>query len=135
MTTLNLENMSLEDILATFVRTFGDNPRDLYGYIYKNGRRYKPAPKPDFIPSGDLGYCFDNALEIYHQFGYAYVEGYALSAKISALPIHHAWNVTPDGVVIDNTWNPVGLDYYGIEVEIEPGAREAWTTPLGVLVG
>lgn len=132
------EDTSLEDMLRIFSETWGtDNPRDMYGWIYREGRSYTPAPRPAGIKRGIPKWCFDNAIEVYNLHGLQYVEGFAISANITGMPIHHAWNVTDDGTVVDVTWHPVGLEYYGIAVDLEDENydRDSWTTPLGVLVG
>ena len=43
-----------------------------------------------------------------------YVEGYAFCEGVP-FPVHHAWVVTPDDLVVDSTWPAgSGRDYFGI---------------------
>lgn len=107
--------------------------QSLYRMVYGRGQGYKAAALPPEIEQRDLGWCFDNSLEVWEEHGLAYVEGFAISHNVTGLPIHHAWNITDDGHVVDSTWVPAGLEYYGVEVEIEDSMREAWTTPLGIM--
>lgn len=65
------------------------------------------------------GMCFSNSLSIARKLdGYQYYEGFATCM----IPVEHAWIVSPEGKVIDPTWqrffndpNPP-LDYYGVAI-------------------
>jgi len=46
---------------------------------------------------------------------YRYVEGIAYSERTGGLPFWHAWAVTPEGLVVDNTWPyAAGNRYFGV---------------------
>ena len=45
---------------------------------------------------------------------FTYVEGYASMELVEGLPFAHAWVVSRDGVVIDNTWRTPGTAYLGV---------------------
>lgn len=124
---------TLREMMEAFVETFG-NSHSLYGLVLTQGREYTPAPKPNEIKQGIPKWCFDNSIEVNKLHGLAYVEGFAISRKLH-MPIHHAWNVTPDGIVVDVTWVPEGLDYFGVEIDLEADEydRDSWLTPLGVM--
>jgi hypothetical protein len=61
---------------------------------------------------GQSGECFRNALRPTVKTGLPYVEGYALAE--GATPHLHAWNASPDGFVVDTTWEPIGRVYFGV---------------------
>lgn len=132
------EGTSLEDMLRIYTETWPSDARNrsLQAYVYENGRSFTAAPLPTEIKQGMIKMCFDNSVSVFKRHGLTYVEGYAILSKITGMPIHHAWNVTPDGTVVDSTWVPEGLEYYGIEVENEmvEANRDSWMTPLGILV-
>ena len=85
-------------------------------FVLRNGRAFIPDVLPKEHQHGKLRECFMNAatLALAYPNEYTYVEGYAL-AKGIPFPVHHAWVVTKGGVVVDNTWKPVGTAYYGVE--------------------
>lgn len=62
---------------------------------------------------GPMGSCYKNAFDLAQERQeLAYCEGYALSAGL--FPMHHAWCVTAEGVVVDPTWDASTSDYYGV---------------------
>lgn len=69
--------------------------------------------------------CFNNAaLAALAYPDVKYVEGYASSAGPIPFPVEHAWNVLPDGTIVDCTWcthgaQAVGREYIGIVVPDE----------------
>jgi hypothetical protein len=130
------EDTSLEEILRIHTEMWPSDARNksLYEKVYRDGRNFTPAELPKGIRRKPQRYCFDNSVEVFNERGLAYVEGYAISSVITGMPIHHAWNVTEDGIVVDTTWVPAGLEYYGVVIEITGDEREAYVTPLGVIV-
>lgn len=96
--------------------------------VLKHGRAYtaptdnasNQALMKEFdVTQGELKDCYMNCARevVMEDVDLTYVEGYALPASVP-MPIHHAWMVTDDGRVIDNTWGQEGVDpgteYYGI---------------------
>ena len=90
-------------------------------FVLRNGRSFKVAPLPEDVARSKLRECFLNASVLALAFpdDYIYVEGYAMPSNIP-FPVHHAWVVDKHtGAVVDNTWNPVGTAYYGVEFSTE----------------
>jgi hypothetical protein len=85
--------------------------------IAGHGREFTPAPLPADISLMRPGRCFGNAaltaLGATTAPRYAYAEGFAVDAYFRAW-FYHAWNVTPEGAVIDRTWPETGLRYVGV---------------------
>lgn len=107
----------------------------VWAVVAERGRPYTPAPlNEDEWPRLEPTWCYDNALETCDaSFGLAYVEGIAIP-HAHDVPIHHAWCATPEGLVVDATWHPVGQVYLGIEfsdLELVRAARAAQETALG----
>lgn len=135
MTTFSA-NEPLVEQLRWYVESFGKNSATaLYEMILERGREFTPAPLPANVRRLPLQRCFLNSEMTARSYGYAYVEGYAISSKLVGLPIHHAWNVTKDGIVIDTTWEEVGLEYFGVEIPEEDWVRSEYLTALGVFAG
>lgn len=73
-------------------------------FLLQHGRTWtRPKTPPLQVVRGLPKNCYNNAmlLALSHR-TLTYVEGYARSG---VLPVHHAWCVTPEGLVVDNTWN------------------------------
>ncbi|KWU23397.1 hypothetical protein [Burkholderia cenocepacia] len=89
----------------------------LYPYLMQRGRVWRPAPLPADLRRGPSGQCSQNAakLVLANPATLSYVEGYAVPA--GGLATGHAWAVTADGTVIDNTW-------------VEPGQAPILASPL-----
>jgi hypothetical protein len=105
----------------------------LWTLVRKEGRFYLPSPLEDDWMRLEPRYCFDNATETAEQYeGLVYVEGYAFGAAFPGVPVHHAWNATEDGLVVDTTWDPVGVAYLGIVIPVDEArrARDAETSAL-----
>lgn len=99
--------------------------RTLYGFVLENGREYEAAPLPPDIPKMQKKECFNNALSIADDDELVYTEGYGLRPSLGLL-IYHAWCVTPDGKVVDPTWDdPETCQYFGIEFQ------SLWVISLG----
>lgn len=85
----------------------------LYDFVSQHGRTWTPGTKPKGIEWGRIKNCYQNAAELVlydNRRELIYVEGYAAGI----IPVMHAWCVTPEGVVVDNTWRTPGTDYFGI---------------------
>ena len=110
--------------IIRFLETLTSIMPTVDGYVYKcveelilrEGIEYRPAPLPKHIKKGRIKECYKNAYHTATREGLEYVEGYALSEGL--IPVHHAWCVDADGVVIDPTWNPVGVEYIGVVIPI-----------------
>ena len=89
-------------------------------FVLANGRPFTPQPKPKGIRTGSFQQCFDNAYRLARRRNLIYVEGYAVRmiGDWRSYEVHHAWCSTPDGLVIDNTWNE-GLEYFGVPLDLE----------------
>lgn len=99
--------------------------------VLTHGRRFEWEPLPEYIEPGPHGECFRNAFELVehdHMIDgddqLTYVEGYACVPPVD-LPVHHAWAVTPDGKVIDPTWDfqMDGCAYFGIPLTMDYVAK------------
>jgi hypothetical protein len=63
--------------------------------------------------------CFRNAMRLAEQHPeLTYVEGFAFPDFMD-IPIHHAWCVDKNNLVIDNTWPKIGTVYKGIRFDID----------------
>ena len=84
-------------------------------YVLRCGKEYAvPAvARPKGIRKGTDKMCFMNSYRIADEHGWTYVEGFAFSI----IPTHHAWCVTPEGVVVETTWKDAGSAYYGVEFD------------------
>jgi len=92
--------------------------RSIGEFILKNGICYSQISKKKY-PKGATKQCFRNAYKLAERDdGLTYVEGYALTSNIP-IPLMHAWVVDKDGAVIDNTWRPVGVEYFGVPFDIQ----------------
>jgi len=81
-------------------------------YILRNGRFYEPAPIPAGVYPGTPRKCYANAqFQLSRHDDLMYCEGWATTLGIT---VEHAWCVTTTGIVIDNTWNPIGTVYFGV---------------------
>jgi hypothetical protein len=103
-----------------------------YDMLLERGQEFTPAPLPPEIRQRTMKLCFDNSERLAKQKGLLYVEGMAISHHGYGLPFHHAWNATEDGTVIDTTWVPEGISYWGIIVPVEDFKKEKYLTALGL---
>ena len=106
--------MNLNDYLDFVGNTF---PYSLERVVRHHGQSFIPptSPLPKEISRGKVGLCFMNAYYacVYHD-GLVYVEGFA----VSVIPTRHAWCLDRDGNVIEVTWNPPGLEYFGVVFDL-----------------
>jgi hypothetical protein len=78
--------------------------------------------------------CFSNALHLANRLGdgYHYAEGFAHNYIMA---VHHAWVVTPEGKVLDPTWETVArmhgehfprpeLEYHGLVLDTRKATRQ-----------
>ncbi|GEM_PF-2081179 len=102
-------------------------PRSLETFLMGQGRFFDaPAgARPAGVPTMPPRDCFTNAATLAESKGWGYAEGYALRG----FPTHHAWCVTPEGRVVDATWDPPGDAYFG--VAIQPAALAAHLARTG----
>ena len=78
---------------------------------------------PSGSSQGQARDCYDNARNLIDLHpGWLYVEGYGLA---DGRPYRHAWNVSDDGVTIDQIWpSPESKAYLG--VQLDHPTLEAW---------
>lgn len=107
--------------LIQYLEMFKDfnNGNTLENIVLQHGKFYNPptfAPRPKHIVKGRDKHCFDNSYHIAIQNkGYTYVEGIA----VSLIPLHHAWVLDENGIVIETTWQDAGSGYYGIAFDFK----------------
>jgi len=83
-----------------------------YEALLDLGQPFVAAPRPKGLRKQRNKLCYRNSTRAMFQYGYAYVEGYAMSEY--GIVVEHAWNVE-DGVVVDLTWkHPEKASYWGI---------------------
>ncbi|WP_280465841.1 hypothetical protein [Nocardia brasiliensis] len=91
--------------------------RSAYHLLLALGRFFVPAPRAPGIPKMPDRYCYENASVTANanaSDGLLYAEGFATPGAVMGLPLAHAWCVTPDGTVVDPTWQDSGAVYFGI---------------------
>jgi len=80
-----------------------------------NGQQFRGEALPERVQRGQPRQCFNNAFNLLGTLrgDHYYAEGWAVST-VAIIPIHHGWIVTPDGGVIDPTWDaPERCAYFG----------------------
>jgi hypothetical protein len=92
----------------------------LHDFVLKNGRHWTPKILPAGMKVGTPRACFVNAGNLaLKNPELIYVEGYATGV----IPVNHAWCVTPDGIVVDPTWQypncSPGDVFFGVAVKVE----------------
>lgn len=96
--------------------------RGPYDLLLTHGRPFTFQPKPKNVKWGKERECFRNAFLLSQvRSDLTYVEGYAAGI----IPVSHAWCVTQDGIVIDNTWRRENepREYFGIPLKQVAAAR------------
>lgn len=90
-------------------------------FVAKHGQAWTPGPRPKGVRMRTPQHCFMNAYNLVtsptgERLKLRYVEGYASGI----IPTHHAWAVTPEGVVVETTWGEgVGKAYFGVVFPME----------------
>jgi len=82
-----------------------------------DGKLFQVGERPEWILMGPPKKCFENAEAEAMAHDLNYCEGVAL-AQHTTTPIRHGW-ICYEGMAIDNTWEEIGLLYFGIEIEDE----------------
>jgi hypothetical protein len=101
-------------------------------FVLQHGQPYVPAPHP-YRERGAEKCCYGNAIMLAVKYpALRYVEGYAL-LSLAPMPVQHAWNVTPDGGLVDITWRPVGAAYLGVEFALERADDATWNGDASIL--
>lgn len=112
----NMAYLCLEDFVLQHGTLFNEISKDqpVWGQA---GNRYRPRAMKG---------CFHNAYcaAVASRGRLRYAEGYAESRMF---PVHHAWNIDPEGKVVDTTWchdeesklPTVGTSYMGLVFPIE----------------
>ena len=127
---MKIDGSSVRAYLESIETHFGQTAFN--SMLLERGRDFTPAPLPANIKRRTIKLCFHNSEWVAKKHGLLYVEGLAISCNTLNLPIHHAWNATEDGTVIDTTWNPVGTSYFGIVVPQDEWESHQFKTALGV---
>jgi hypothetical protein len=99
-------------------------------FLLRHGVWHRSDGQPSF--QGKRGVCFGNALMIAAVNGWPYIEGVALPVSEKE-PIHHAWNLHPNGELIDVTWMNQGLAYLGVEFSVGRADNATWFDNASVL--
>jgi len=91
---------------AVFAREQGTSQDWPFGsiehFVLAHGRLAKGwRPLPRGFAYGPLNLCFENSLRTVLDCNLGYVEGFVLRGN--GIPVQHAWNVSPDGEVVDVT--------------------------------
>jgi hypothetical protein len=91
--------------------------RNREALLLQHGRFFKTIrPQPETVPPGDLGDCFTNTFwQVMRDSGaWRYAEGYAIKDRRTLVPMPHAWVLDAQGRVVDPTWTPPGVAYFGV---------------------
>lgn len=111
----------------------------LESFVLQHGTPYEEiSPIWSKYRPGVMKACFYNAfiLSSRTRGRLAYCEGYAMN---KFMPVHHAWNVDPEGRVVDVTWNErtvvgqFGTAYLGIKFPL-PYVRKTRTNQNGCML-
>lgn len=111
-----------------------------HGFVLEHGTAWTGELRmPVGIMPGAPRMCFGNAITVGVLEDLAYVEGYAMHAKLP-MPVHHAWNLDADGHVVDITWAPLAREfdlgpvaYLGVHFSIERADDATWNGDANVL--
>lgn len=108
----------IEHPVGPYVESFS-----FYPYVLKHGQKFS-AQAITQSRRRRAKYCFSNAANLaWSGQGYQYVEGFAQSKLGWFGWLHHAWCIDSDEAVIDPTWRPTGLRYFGVVMDYLTLAR------------
>lgn len=138
MPELNKNEIEVEQYLKQMrelkLNHFNKHPDAIYlgmeDFLLQHGLWYRNTSTPDM--QGAPRCCFGNAILLAAQRGYRYVEGVAL-APLLPFPVHHGWNLTPEGELFDSTWMNGGLAYIGVEFSLGRADNASWFDDATVL--
>lgn len=108
----------VETYLGHVEKNFPDLPQnpfmEMIYLLRDHGQHFKLGEKvrPEGMKKMEDKMCFRNCAEL-SSGTLTYCEGFVVPDFID-LPIHHAWLVGRDGVVIDPTWKTLGVEYFGL---------------------
>ena len=122
----------LESAAAAFGWRSGLAYRGPADFVLHHGRDYEVAPWPRGFWRGAPLSCYGNAILVSAATDLPYVEGYAVPPE-GPRPLHHAWNVLPDGRALDTTWLNSGLVYCGAPFSLGRADHATWTLDATVL--
>lgn len=115
----------------------------IHEFVLREGTWFPAPTTPHRYPQGRPKACYGNAINIAAFYGLPYVEGFAASAVVPSLPVHHAWNLDGDGCVVDTTWGayddegncivPIGVAYCGVEFSVERADDATWNQDATVI--
>jgi hypothetical protein len=98
--------------------------------IGEGGREFIPTARPKGWRKMKDKHCFGNATDVALDDRGKYVEGFAVSATLGFLAVHHAW-ITLDGIhAIETTWREPGVFYFGIEFDNKAVAKRVLAKPF-----
>jgi hypothetical protein len=84
-----------------------------YDFVLREGRFFTPDARLEDTRGANSGHSFLNSLRNAAAKRLSYIEGYAVNES-SLIPVLHAWNSDDDGFVVDATWHPPGIAYFGV---------------------
>jgi hypothetical protein len=122
----------LKLMLATQQEVEGLCYRSPADFVMKHGKVYTPQRLPGQYDYLAPRACYGNAVIMAERHGLPYVEGYAMTA-LHDIPMLHAWNVDPEGRVIDTTWREAGVAYLGVEFALGRADDCTWNGNATVL--
>ncbi len=117
---------AMRDLTVKAAANWGHSEQE--GFLYQTyedlllteGQEWKGAEARVEI-LGPMKNCYGNAgTAALSRDGWSYVEGYATSF----MPIHHAWCLDQDGVVVETTWPEPAEEYLGIIIPL-PRLRQS----------
>jgi len=86
-------------------------------YLLEHGRAFAPSPRPKGYRQMKQKACFRNAGVLADKRGLTYCEGVARDAMTHGGWVAHAWCVDSNDRLIDPTWDPEGVAYFGVTID------------------